>query len=300
MTNLSRYETDLKRLITNGDRLFNAIQYEQHKDEVVKQVNQVLGDKAADYLNKLPKFSTDYQQWYSEAKAVVRQLIPDRLSDFVRHYERQNNRKEMTYANYTIKDYLQDLSRGTIVQMDAGVARMQQQLNILKSAQQRFKSSLFDIKQLVAADLFDSEIEAARALAKNKFLRAAGAISGVILEKHLAQVCENHSIKIAKKNPSIGDLNDLLKNADVIDTPRWRANQHLADIRNLCDHSKDREPTSEEVGDFIDGVAKVLKQFFENTHFRSTNSLWRLVKLGPSEDAMRVMKCPLIHHSISH
>lgn len=33
MTNLSRYETDLKRLITNGDRLFNAIQYEQHKDE---------------------------------------------------------------------------------------------------------------------------------------------------------------------------------------------------------------------------------------------------------------------------
>lgn len=228
----------------------------------MKQVNQVLGDKAADYLNKLPKFSTDYQQWYSEAKAVVRQLIPDRLSDFVRHYERQNNRKEMTYANYTIEDYLQGLSRGTIVQMDAGVARMQQQLNILKSAQQRFKSSLFDIKQLVAADLFDSEIEAARALAKNKFLRAAGAISGVILEKHLAQVCENHSIKIAKKNPSIGDLNDLLKNADVIDTPRWRANQRLADIRNLCDHSKDREPTSEEVGDFIDGVAKVLKTVF--------------------------------------
>jgi hypothetical protein len=139
---------------------------------------------------------------------------------------------------------------------------MEQQLNILKSAQQRFTSSLFDIRQLVAADLFDSEIEAARALVKNKFLRAAGAIAGVVLEKHLAQVCENHAIKVTKKNPTIGDFNDLLKNADVIDTPRWRANQHLADIRNLCDHNKTKEPTEEQVQDLVDGVAKVLKTMF--------------------------------------
>jgi len=139
---------------------------------------------------------------------------------------------------------------------------MEQQLNILRSAQQRFKSSLFDIRQLVSADLYDSEIEAARPLVKSKFLRAAGAMAGVVLEKHLTQVCENHAIKVMKKNPTIGDLNDLLKSADVIDTPRWRANQHLADIRNLCDHSKAKEPTEEQVHDLLDGVAKVLKTLF--------------------------------------
>jgi hypothetical protein len=221
-----------------------------------------LGDEADKFIKDLPRFTSEYQRWYSEAKAIIRQVIPDRLSDFVRHYERQLSRKVLQYDNYTIEDYLQGLSRSDIVTMNAGIARMEQQLNILKSAQQRFRSSLFDIRQLVAADLFDSEVAAARALVKNKFLRAAGAVAGVVLEKHLAQVCENHAIKVTKKNPTIGDLNDLLKNADVFDTPRWRANQHLADIRNLCDHNKAKEPTEDQVLDLVDGVAKVLKTIF--------------------------------------
>jgi hypothetical protein len=238
------------------------MQYEQHKGEVTKQIKDALGDKADDFIKKLPRFTSGYQTWYSEAKAVVRQLIPDRLADFVRHYERPSNRKILQYDNYTIEDYLKGLSRGNVVHMDAGIALMEQQFLILKSAKQRFKSSIFDIRQLVAADLYDSEVDAARSLLKNKFLRAAGAISGVILENHLAQVCENHDLKLTKKNPTISDFNDLLKSADVIDMPRWRANQHLADIRNLCDHGKSKEPTTEQVEDLIDGVEKVLKTIF--------------------------------------
>jgi hypothetical protein len=42
-------------------------------------------------------------------------------------------------------------------------------------------------------------------------LRAAGAVAGVVLEKHLRQVCDDHKITVAKKNPTIGDLNELLK-----------------------------------------------------------------------------------------
>jgi hypothetical protein len=30
-------------------------------------------------------------------------------------------------------------------------------------------------------------------------------------------------------------------------------------IRNLCDHNKKQEPTSDQVNDLIDGTAKVLK-----------------------------------------
>ena len=261
-TNLSRYEVDLKRLVDDGNLLLTAMQYEHHKDQVTKQLVSVFGEKAEEYIKKLPRFNSEYQRWYSEAKAVVRQVIPDRLPDFARHYERQPNRKILQWDNYTIEDYLQGLSRSDIVTMLAGISRMEQQVSILKSAQQRFKSSLFDIRQLVAADLFDSEIAAAHALVKSKFLRAAGAIAGVVMEKHLAQVCENHSIKVTKKNPTIGDFNELLKGADVIDTPRWRANQHLAEIRNLCDHNKAKEPTEEQVQDLVDGVAKVLKTMF--------------------------------------
>jgi hypothetical protein len=84
----------------------------------------------------------------------------------------------------------------------------------------RFESSLFEIRQLVQADLFDSELEAAEELAKNKFTRAAGAVAGVVLERHLTEACGNHAINIAKKAPGISDLNDALKDAAVIDVPQ--------------------------------------------------------------------------------
>ena len=258
INNLKRYEADLDRLLSEGHLLLTAMHAEQYPDELKKH----LGEGHAAFVKKLPKFKTDYQRWYSEAKVVVKQIIPDRLDDFVRHYERHHGRKRMQWDNYTIEDYLQGLSVGETVPMRAGISRMEQQQSILQSAKQRFKSSLFDIQQLLAADLFDSELSAARALAKNGFVRAAGAVAGVLLEKHLRQVCENHSIKVTKKNPSIGDLNNLLKEAGVIDTPRWRATQHLADIRNLCDHDKEREPTKDQVQDLMDGVEKALKTLF--------------------------------------
>jgi hypothetical protein len=59
---------------------------------------------------------------------------------------------------------------------------------------------LFDIKQIVQADLFDSELESAKELSKNKFYRAAGAVAGVVLEKHLSQAVENHNLSLNKKN----------------------------------------------------------------------------------------------------
>jgi hypothetical protein len=140
------------------------------------------------------------------------------------------------------------------------VPRVQQQVAIVGSAKARFESSLFDIRQLVQADLFDSEIDAANHLLKNKFARAAGALGGVVLEKHLGEVCSNHKVPLQKKKePTISDLNDALKKADVIDTAQWRFVQHLGDIRNLCDHNKKVDPADEQVQDLLLGVAKVTK-----------------------------------------
>jgi hypothetical protein len=84
----------------------------------------------------------------------------------------------------------------------------------------------------------------------------------VVLEKHLAQIAANHQVEIRKKHPTISDLNDALKNANVIEVPTWRAIQHLGDLRNLCDHNKSREPAAGEITDLIDGVDKQLKTLF--------------------------------------
>jgi hypothetical protein len=140
--------------------------------------------------------------------------------------------------------------------------RFDTQRAILGSAESRFKSSLFDIAQLVRADLFDSELDAARELTKHGFLRPAGAIAGVVIEKHLAQVCVNHGVPIKKKDPAINDFNEALKNASVVDIPAMRQIQRLADIRNLCDHNKHREPTKDEVIELVDGAEKLCKTLF--------------------------------------
>jgi hypothetical protein len=115
---------------------------------------------------------------------------------------------------------------------------------------------------LVQADLFDSELDSAKELNKNKFTRGAGAIAGVVLEKHLGQVLTNHNLKSTKKNASISDYNDILKSSEVYDTPTWRKIQHLGDIRNLCDHNKTREPKQEEVDELISGVDAIIKTVY--------------------------------------
>ena len=267
-SNLDRFKSDLAAFKKRGNMLHMAMQLECHPEEFGAQIKKQLKTKAAAYIKELPSFGTEYQRWYSEAIALIRQILPDRLTDFVRHYEKPKTRKDISYENYRIEDYLQGLqiTRGynkeVVVGTYAAIPQFQQQLAIVAAAEARFESSLFDIKQMIQADLLDSEIEAAEHLAKYKFVRAAGAVAGVVLERHLAQVSGNHGITTAKKNPTIADFNEALKAGGVIDLPQWRFIQHLADIRNLCDHGRIPEPTAEQVDDLVAGVKKTIKTLY--------------------------------------
>lgn len=215
----------------------------------------------------MPNFETEYDSWYSESLLVVKKIIPDRLDDFVKQYK-DEKRKEISFLTYGISDYLLGLrtTRGggyeVIADQTSAIPKMQNQKSILASAEKRFDSALFDIQEVIQADIYDSELSAARDLAKKGFVRGGGAIAGVVLEKHLAHVCTLHGLKSRKKHPSISDFYQLLKENNIIDTAKWRFIQHLGDIRNLCDHSKDREPTKEDVLELVEGVEKVIKTVF--------------------------------------
>lgn len=269
ISNLEKYRKDLDLLILEGSAVRTSLvklAYGKEFEEVILKEQGADKAKAKKKLDSIKPFIEVYHHWYSEALVLIKQLLPDRLADFVRLYERPKTRKEVSHDSYRLEDVCQGLSvtfAGQVkVGMKAGVNLLDQQIAIVESIKRRFESSLFDIKQLVQADLFDSELGAARELLKNKFTRGSGAIAGVVLEGHLAQVCENHAVKLAKKNPSISDYNQALKDANVIETAQWRFHQHLGDIRNKCDHSKTDEPTVDEVRDLIDGVAKVIKTVF--------------------------------------
>ena len=111
------------------------------------------------------------------------------------------------------------------------------------------------------AELQDEELKTASQLVEIS-LRAAGAVAGVVLEGHLQRVATNHGVGISKRNPTIADLNDPLKADGVYDLPTWRKIQHLADIRNYCDHKKEREPKEDEVKELIAGTDAIIKTIF--------------------------------------
>jgi hypothetical protein len=230
----------------------NIDKYQERMAELANKGLELLRDLSS--KNEKPpaagagaRFSKEYEMWYTEGHEVVKQLIPSRLPEFELHYRPDVRRKEKIDAsNYGIADYLLGISVTDMYGDEAFdslasvTMRFHRQVKILQSADTRFASVLMDIRTILQADLFDSELEAA---------------------KDLAQVVESHGIKI-KANPHISDLNDALKTTEIIDVASWRFVQHLGDLRNLCDHNKAQEPTQEQVSELINGVDKVAKTIF--------------------------------------
>ena len=264
-TNLDKYKTDIDSLLKEGNFLYGCMVFEQSPEDMEK-LKKALREKHPNQEREVPKFSERYQLWYSEALECLRQLLPGRVDDFVKLYKPDIKRKELNAENYSVSDYLLGLSltfgSQKVVGPEAAIPKFRQQLKIVESLKRRFESTLFDIRSLVQADLFDSELDAARELNKKGFARGAGAMAGGVLERHLSKVCDSHKVKITKKDPSINDHNQPLKDSGVIDITQWRFIGHLADLRNLCDHDKKREPKREEIDELISGVEKVIKTIF--------------------------------------
>lgn len=260
-SNLERHRQDLKKLVKKGVLLQIAMFlecYPDHKDKLLEEYSDKID-------GKLPNIFHEYQAWYSESKALIQQILPGRLADFVQYYEKPKSRKTISPESYRIEDFLQRLRadiHGQVAGMSDAIPHLEQQRAILEAASARFESSLFNIHQLVQADLLNSELATATELLKKGFIRPSGVIAGVVLERHLSEVTKKHNIKIRKKDPSIYDFNEQLKKNDVYDTPTWRNIQFLADIRNLCSHNKTEEPTKEQVKDLIKSVDKIIKTLF--------------------------------------
>jgi len=243
----ARIAEELKGLLSEGEELRNYVR-----------------DK--DPAEVLP-FAARYHTWYTGGLAVVKALVPERLDEFRRLYERNERRKQLDAVSYAIEDYVHGLRPPDDVRTGkppfdfktVAFIRVNSQREIINACLPRLTDILADIRGVLQADLFDSELDAARNLLKNGHVRAAGAVAGVVLEGHLAEVCASHVVVIRKKDPHINDYNNALKDADVLDVAQWRRIQHLGDIRNLCDHKKQRDPKPEEVADLLDEVDKAIK-----------------------------------------
>lgn len=250
------------------------IAYIMGATEEIKHELGELSDKGAGlrglikYDSASPDFIERYQEWYTRAIKIASLLGKDRLDEFRSYYLPDPKRDPyLTNATYTIQDYVsgvqpkENLKTGISSVPLLITSKFSSQLGILKSLSSRIDSVLSDVLGHLSAELQDEELKVASKLMEIN-LRAAGAVAGVVLEGHLQRVAANHSVTISKTNPTINDMNDPLKNDGIYDIVTWRKIQHLADIRNYCDHKKEREPTIEEVKELIVGTDSIIKTIF--------------------------------------
>jgi hypothetical protein len=210
------------------------------------------------------RFNYDYQSWYTKALKAVASLAPDRHMEFRSYYEINPKRKNLHHENYVIQDYFKGvhlIDFSGYNERDQVLTCFLNQLAILKSIEARIDSIFENIEGELYAELQENEIAVARQLVKVS-LRAAGALVGVVIEGHLQKVALSHGVKLTKKNPTISDLIDPLKAASIIDTSTWRKIFYLADLRNLCSHKKNTEPTKEQVEELITGAEWVTMNVF--------------------------------------
>lgn len=192
-----------------------------------------------------PDASRLYQRWFSGARALVAKNQQSRLKEFDGLHESALSLFASSYMT----------QRHQFNTMDD----LRQQSDILHAVPDHIRYSAIDLELQAYATLMDDEISAAQILAKQGFLRPAGALAGVILERHLKNLLRKHDPPITfRANATLSTLNDLCKDK-VYDVPVWRRIQHLADLRNLCAHEKDREPTKDEVGELLVGVSGILR-----------------------------------------
>ena len=241
--------------------------------EILQYAYVLQNAEAFDFDGEFPKEEQDklkkinvpekYHQYYVKALRLIRIVIPEREIDFI---NLNNNAQRMRSKDFDIDSY--DLTLGIQGISKSGYSDMykrqtaillRQQQYILKSALNIIDSKIYDLQGELQYDMFMHELDAAEHLLKNKFIRAAGAMCGVVLEGHLKSVCIQHEIKITKKD-DLSKYNDYLKNCGIIKQTSWRKIQYLTDIRNSCDHKRDVEPTADQVLELINGTKQIIAE----------------------------------------
>jgi hypothetical protein len=248
-----------------------------------KQILKSLGE-----LKDILEFGMAHQRWGTQSLKIVQTLSPGRYEKFVGFYMANQNRKLL---DDDIQDYIRLMGPAPNANPDEGraapapkgglmepapdadngdelfdpqeMAKIQflHKLQILGALSSRIDSVLADFEDHLFIELQEKELEAANAL-KAVSLRAAGALAGVILERHLEKVAANHAVTIEKKEMTIRDLNDPLNKSHAYDLSTWRKIQLLGDLRNLCSHHRSNAPTKEQVEDLITGVNSIIKSVF--------------------------------------
>lgn len=203
-------------------------------------------------------FIHSYHEWYAASLALVEGNMPARRSEMVALHEGLKGLKEAPVP------MMQLLQRQRMDFEDQVVVstRITHMKSIVGSIPAYMKARLYDIELAVAHGFACDELSEAEVLLKSGFVRAAGGMAGVVLERHLKLLCGRQQPPLKYiKTAGISKLNDILRDAGVYDVVQWRKVQWMGDVRNACDHAGSSEPAKEDIQDLIKEIGKFVSLF---------------------------------------
>lgn len=115
---------------------------------------------------------------------------------------------------------------------------------------------LISFKQIVQAEVFDSELEQAKSLLQNGYKNAAAVIAGTVLETAIKEICLNNSIELDRKK--LTHLNDELAKVGFYNKLQQKQITALADIRNNAAHGDYDQFTQKHVERMIEDIERFL------------------------------------------
>ncbi|RBO82666.1 DUF4145 domain-containing protein [Marinomonas aquiplantarum] len=113
---------------------------------------------------------------------------------------------------------------------------------------------LTSIKNLIQADVFDSELEQANELLNSGYKLASAVIAGVVLETALRDLCVRESILTGK----LDKMNADLTKKGVYNKLQQKRITALADIRNSAAHGKPNDFSENDVKNMIKDIEQFL------------------------------------------
>ena len=127
---------------------------------------------------------------------------------------------------------------------------------VLLAAREDFEGGyLNSFRNLVQADVFESELDQATELVKAGFISAAAVVAGVVLETTLRQMCSDQKIEIGR----LDRMNAELARAGVYNKLTHKQVTAWADVRNSAAHGKTDEFESADVEAMIREVTRFIE-----------------------------------------
>lgn len=128
---------------------------------------------------------------------------------------------------------------------------------IFLAAKEDFEGGFMtSVRQLVQAEVFDTELDQARELLKGGYASAAAVVAGVVLETSMRNLCKDAGIEPA----SLNKMNADLTKAGVYNLLIQKRITAMADIRNNAAHGHADQFSPSDVADMISYVEGFLAQ----------------------------------------